>query len=142
MDVNECLDKRILRKIFPNSEKSKSSLRIAEAKLEEARRLFVSDFFSNSVLSVYTSMFHAVRSLLYRDGIQEKSHYATYVYIAEKYSSKVSKNLLNSFNFLREERHEILYGFEEKISQESAENALLDAEEFLMEIKKILENEK
>jgi len=30
------------------------------------------------ILAAYTAMFHAARAVLYKDGIQEKSHYATY----------------------------------------------------------------
>ncbi|MCK5149540.1 HEPN domain-containing protein [Candidatus Pacearchaeota archaeon] len=139
MDVNDCFKKRILRKISPNLEKANSSIKIAEAKLEEAKKLFGAGFFNNSVLSVYTSMFHAVRAILYKEGIQEKSHYATYVYINEKYSDKIPQHLINSFNILREDRHEILYGFDLNILKEDAENAILDSEEFLEEVKKIYE---
>ena len=81
--------------------------------------------------------FTLLRFLLYKDGIQEKSHYAVYIYLKEKYSGKISQKSLNSFNVLREERHEILYGFEENISSEDVENALLDAEEFLEEIRNL-----
>ncbi len=139
MDTNECFKKRILRKIPPNLEKANSSIKIAEIKLSEAKKLFDAEFFNNSVLSVYTSMFHAVRAILYKEGIQEKSHYATYIYINEKYSSKIPKHLINSFNILREDRHEILYGFDRDISEGDAETAILDAEEFLEEVKKIYE---
>jgi len=142
MDIKDCFDKRILRKIPFNEEKVKSSIKIAELKLVEAKRLFEKDFFNNAVLSAYTSMFHAARALLYKNSIQEKSHYATYVYIREKYSGKIPKNLINSFNDFREERHEILYGFGHELKKEDAENVILDAEEFLQEIKNILEDEK
>ncbi len=139
MDIKECFNKRLLRKIFPSREKASSSIKIAESKLAEAKKLFEKDFFNNAVLSAYTSMFHAARALLYQDGIQEKSHYATYIYIRERYSGKISKSLINSFNNSREERHEILYGFEHKFGKKEAENVILDAEEFLQEVKKIYE---
>ena len=138
MDINDCFKKRILKKIPKNLEKTNSSIKIAEAKLGEAKKLFSAGFFSNAVLSVYTLMFHSARAILYKDGIQEKSHYATYIYIKEKYSNKISKNLLNSFNLLRMDRHEILYGFEENISKEETGNAILDAEDFLTEVKNLL----
>ena len=139
MDINDCFEKRILRKINPDLEKAKKSLEISEAKLEKAKKLFNSEFYSDALLSVYTAMFHASRSLLYKEGVQEKSHYATYIYIRERYSSKIPQKLINSFNLLREERHEVLYGFEEDVSKEEIEEAILDAEEFLEEVKKIHE---
>ena len=140
MDANYFFKERKLRKIPVDLEKSKKSLEIAKQKLEEAKKLFSADFYNNSVLSAYTSMFHSARALLYKDGIQEKSHYAVYVYIKEKYS-KIPKSLMNSFNNLREERQEVLYGFEEHVSKEDSENAILDAEEFLEKVREIL-NEK
>ncbi len=130
MNLNECFEKRLLKKINPDLEKSKNSLKIAESKLSEAKKLFEAGFFNNSIVSIYTSMFHASRCILYKDGIQDKSHYAIYIYLKEKYSKKITQSSLNSLNLLREERHEILYGVEENISSE-------EAEKFLEEVKKI-----
>ena len=139
MNIRVFFKKRDLRKIQPSLEKSKSSMIIAELKLDEAKRLFHAEFFNNVILSAYTSMFHASRVLLYKDGIQEKSHYATYFYIKEIYSKVIPKSLINSFNILREARHDVLYGFKEEMSREEAESAILDAEEFLIEVKRIYE---
>lgn len=137
MNLNECFEKRLLKRINPDLEKSKNSLKIAESKLSEAKKLFEAGFFNNSIVSIYTSMFHASRCILYKDGIQEKSHYAIYIYLKEKYSKKITQSSLNSLNLLREERHEILYGIEENMSSEETENSILDAEKFLEEVKKI-----
>jgi len=139
-DLNWFFEKRKLRKIPIDNEKIKRSLEIAHIKLEEAKKLFSSDFFNNVVLSAYTSMFHSARALLYKEGIQEKSHYATYFYIKEKFSGKISQSLLVSFNNYRDVRHELLYGYC-NLEEKDAENAILDAENFLEEIKKVLENE-
>ena len=138
MNIKECFEKRILRKIPINLEKVRSSVKIAELKLEEAKRLSSSKFFNSAILSAYTSMFHIARALLYKDGIQEKSHYAVYIYLSERYSNKISRKLFNSFNLLRDNRHEVLYGFEETVSKEEAENSILDCEEWMTEIKKLL----
>lgn len=139
-NIDELFRKRLLRKISVNQEKISSSIKISEAKLEEAKKLLESDFFSNAILSAYTSMFHASRALLYRDGIQEKSHYAVFFYIKEKFYDKISHSLINSFDSHRKIRHEILYGEEPEIEKDDSENAILDAEDFLEEVKKILKN--
>ena len=128
---------RKLKKIPIDKDKVKKSIEIAEMKLEEAKKLFSSEFFNNAVLSAYTSMFHSARALLYSDGIQEKSHYATYFYLREKFSRKIPKDLLNSFNNYREIRHELLYGYC-NLEKEDAENSLLEAEDFLEEVKKLI----
>lgn len=132
-------EKRKLRKIPFDKEKVMKSLSIADVKLKEAKKLFSSDFFGNSLLSAYTSMFHSARALLYNDGVQEKSHYATYFYVKEKFSGKISKGIMVAFNAYRDVRHELLYGYSQ-IAKEDSKSALLDAENFLKEVKKILEN--
>ncbi len=137
-DIDELFEKRLLRRIPVDMDKVYSSIKISETKLTEAKKLFNADFFSNVLLSAYTSMFHASRSLLYKEGIQEKSHFASYIYIREIFSDKISKALINSFNNYREIRHNILYGEESEIEKEDAENALQDAEDFLEEVKEIL----
>jgi len=138
MDVKECFEKRLLRKIALDKNKSKSSIKISENKLLEAKKLFDSEFFNQVIISSYTSMFHASRALLYKDGIQEKSHYAVFIYLSEKYLDKISFSLLNSFNNYRDERHRALYGFDYKASKEDAESSIEDTEEFLIKIKEIL----
>ncbi len=136
--IENLFEKRLLKKIPMDFEKVKSSLKISKSKPENAKRLFESGFYGDSLLSAYTSMFHSARALLYYEGIQEKSHYGVYVYLRERFSHKIPLELLNSLNFLREERHKILYGFEEDISKEQVENSILNCEEFLEVIGEIL----
>jgi len=136
--IKDFFEKRLLRKIEVDVEKVKNSMRIAESKLVEAKKLFKAEFFSQAVLAVYTSMFHIARALLYKEGIQEKSHYATYKYLESKFSDKITSSSLSAFDCYREIRHEILYGFEEIINSAEAEEAILNAENFLGEIKRIL----
>ena len=137
--IDECIKKRLLRKITPNIEKSKSSIKISESKIESAKELFNSDFFNESVIASYTSIFHSCRALLFRDGIQEKSHYATYIYIKEKYKNKIPKELINTFYHYQLERHNILYGLEKtNLSKEESEEAILSSEDFLIKVKSIL----
>jgi uncharacterized protein (UPF0332 family) len=133
-NLNWFFETRKLRKIPVDAEKVKRSLEIAQMKLNESKQLFSLDLFSNSLLSSYTSMFHCARAILYKEGIQEKSHYATYFYLKEKFGGKISKNLLVSFNHYRVIRHELLYGYP-TLNKEDAESAVSDAENFLNEVK-------
>lgn len=137
MNVKDLIAKRDLRKVKVDLEKIKKSIEIAEVKLDEAKRLFSAGFYDSSFLTLYTSMFHAARSLLYKDGIQEKSHFSVYIYLQERYSQELPKNLINTFNEFRTARHEILYGFEGNHKKEEIEMAILEGEEFLEEVKKI-----
>jgi uncharacterized protein (UPF0332 family) len=85
-------------------------------------------------------MFHSARALLFKDGYKERSHYAVYVYISEKYSNKIERAYINELNSMRLQRHELMYGF--KKSQETqeveAESAINVAKGFLESIKKII----
>lgn len=141
MTVKDLVEKRELRKTKVDKSKVQKSLEIAETKLIESKNLFSAGFYDTAFLTLYTSMFHAARSLMYNDGIQEKSHFAVYVYLEERYKDKIPKSLLNSYNEFRNHRHEILYGFEGNYSKEEVENAILEGEEFLEEVKKIHANE-
>lgn len=141
MNTEELFKSRLLRKIPVDILKVKGSLNTSEKKLIEANALFNANFFSHVVLSSYTSMFHSARAILYFNGVQEKSHYATYIWIKEKYSKIIPLNLLNAFNNYREDRQGILYGLSDKssvISREDAKDSILYAKEFLKEVKKIL----
>jgi len=140
MDLNDLFAKRILRKIIPDATKASSSLKIAEDKLDRAGRLMAKEFFDESFLSAYTSMFHSARSLLYMDGIQEKGHYAVYVYLSEKYSGKLPRELLEAFGHYQRERHKVLYGFDEGVGEEICKSIIEDSERFLVKIKEVLKN--
>lgn len=139
MNVDDCFQERTLRKIEPNEKKVEKSIEIAELKLDEAKKLFSAGFYDSSIIAVYTSMFHAARAVLYKDGVQEKSPNAVYIYLNERYSTDIRKSLLNSFNQFKDERHMLLYGFEGETQIEEVENAITDCEEFLESIKRIID---
>ena len=137
-NIEDCLKFRLLRKIKPDKEKTKRSLELAEEKLIEGEKVIKFKIFQYVILEAYMSMFHAARALLYKDGIQEKSHFAIFIYLKEKYSNQIPLHILNFLNIHRTERHEAMYGLEYKPKKEDALVALEDARTFVNEIKKIL----
>ena len=136
--LEDCFKLRLLRKINPDLTKSKSSLEIAGTKLKRAQEALTKELFEAAVIYSYTAMFHAARALLYRDGIQEKSHYAILIYLKEKYKDSIPLTIINSLDIHRIERHDALYGFEYEANKEDAKSSLEDAKIFLKEIEKIL----
>lgn len=136
--VDECFRLRLLRSIPPDEHKSKRSLELAEQRLRDGGEALKLKFFSYAVLEAYMAMFHAARALLYRDGIQEKSHFAIGVYLREKYAQKVPLAITNLLNIHRIERHEAMYGLEYKPNEQDASLALEDAQTFIQHIKKVL----
>lgn len=138
MNINDCLKERLLRKIPKDLIKVDASLKTSQYKLEKAKELLLSNFYNEAILSAYTSMFHAARALLYNEGLQEKSHYAVYIYLNERFSGKISPVLINFFYNFQKERHNILYGFNEELSEEEAQDAVFYSSDFIVSVKLIL----
>ncbi len=141
-NIEDCFKFRLLRKIEPNSEKSKRSMELAEQEAVEAESAMKFPILKYVILSSYFAMFHAARAVLYRDGIQEKSHYAIFVYLKEKYSKKVHLSVLNLLNVHRIERHEAMYGLDYKPDKEEADRAIKDAKLFIKEMGLLLKEGK
>lgn len=115
-------------------------MEIAESRLKEAERAINLKIFDFGVLQSYMAMFHSARALLYRDGIQEKSHFAIFIYLKEKYSNKIPLHIINLLNIHRIERHEAMYGLDYKPDEEDAKTAIEDAKIFVSEIKKLVKS--
>lgn len=135
-NVEDCFKFRLLREVRPDKEKSKRSLEIARKSLSEAEEVLKLGIFDFVILKSYMAMFHAARALLYRDGIQEKSHYAIFIYLKEKYSGKIPLHVLNFLNIHRIERHESMYGLDYKPEKQDALVAIEDAKVFVDDIEK------
>lgn len=138
MKLDDCFKKRLLRDIKPDMEKSSRSLEIAQDKLQISKTAFKKELYEACLIYGYTSMFHSARSILYRDGIQEKSHICIPLYLKEKYANKIPVYLIQSLDNFRIERHETLYGLDFETSKKDAEICIKDAEEFYKQIKKIV----
>lgn len=139
MSLRKFFDERKLRKIPASMEKVSSSIKMSEKFIFDAEKLFIAKFYGQSALASYSSMFHAARAILYRDGIQEKSHYAIYAFLKEKYKGKLPAGLIESFLSHQAERKEILYGFDAEPNKGDAEKSLKDARLFLEKVKELLE---
>jgi uncharacterized protein (UPF0332 family) len=138
--LKECFIKRLLRREIPDLQKSERSMEISETKLNEAQKALSHGLFDAATILAYTAMFHAARSILFRDGIIEKSHVCLIEYLREKYvyTRKMSEAVINSLNTLRIERHETLYGLVTETSGEEAKFSLKEATEFIETIKQLL----
>ena len=138
MNIEECYKKRALRKIPVDYEKAKRSLEIAENKLKTAKTAFEKELYGPTIIYGYTSMFHSSRALLFKDGIQEKSHICLVLYIKENYSKIIPPYLINSLDTFRRERHETLYGLNFIETKKDAELSIDDAEKLYEIVKKII----
>jgi len=137
-NIEDCFKFRLLRKIAPDREKSKRSLEIANERLKGAENAIKFKMFSYAILEAYMMMFHASRALLYKDGIQEKSHFALFIYLRDTYSNKIPLPIINFLNIHRTQRHEALYGLEFEPKLQDAVTAIEDAKLFVKEIERLL----
>ena len=139
MKASECFQKRLLRRTKPDPLKVIKALEMAEVKRQRAQDLFDNDFFEESIVSSYTSMFQAARALLFHDGVIEKSHACVVAYLREHYSSDLGQDKINWLDTYRLERHESFYGLEKSnVDEHEAEDALEKSEKFLGTVQQIL----
>ena len=89
--LDECFERRNLKKANPSTAKAKASLAIAENNLRDARIHRDNSMYNWALIASYASMFHSGRALLFRDGIKEKSHFCLALYVKEKYKGTIEE---------------------------------------------------
>lgn len=140
MKLNDLFEKGLLKRINPDDEIVRQSVRLSEKFFEDSEKLFKMNIYELAIVSAYSSMFHAARAILFQEGIQEKSHFAVVFYLREKH--KELDSLIESLNTLREQRHESLYGLEAKFNKEDVIFSISIAKTFIKRIKNILKQKK
>lgn len=139
--MEECYERRQLREIRPDLLKAVKSMETARDKLAVAKELAKSGFGVVAVVFAYASMFHSCRALLFRDGVQEKSHYCVIEYVMEKYcrGGKLDFGLITVMDSFREEREDVMYGLEKvHASEKEIRTAMENAEKLILEVGKIV----
>lgn len=141
MNIEDCLEQGLLAKTRPDLQKAVSSVEMAKHKLELAEAEFDHRLFESALISAYTAMFHSARALLFRDGFKERSHFALYVYVSEKYGRKIERKYLTELNSLRLQRHDLMYGLEKnrEAEESNADTAIKLADGFFLAVQKILQ---
>jgi len=141
-ELDKCFEKGLIRKTLPSGEKALKSMKKSRKWLEEAKKNFKFGLFDSCLVSSYSAMFHAARTLLLKDGFREKSHYCVARYIEEKYviNGKLKRTIVDLLDRFRELRHEDLYELEFFATKEDAEEAINNAEIVIKEIEKLIEN--
>ena len=137
MNTEELLRSGFLKRISPSLERAKKSLEVSQKYLLEAKKGFGIGVYEMSIIGAYSSIFHAARAILFRDGIAERSHSAVYDYLKEKHPG-LGINQINSFNLYRGLRHSVAYGLDTVVGEDDAKGILNFAEQFLSNVKKYL----
>ncbi len=136
MNLQDCYRQGLLKKVKPDPENAKRSIEQSFKGLEDANKNLEIECYNVVIILNYTSMFHAARALLFRDGIKERSHLCIPVYIKAKYPAlKRFANMLDSYRMFR---HRTIYGLEVTIDKAEAEEAIKTAGEFITEIENMV----
>lgn len=132
----DCIQKGLLRRIPPSKEKAVQSLKRAREWLRDAENALAAGAINSAIVAAYMVMFHAARSLLFRDGYREKSHACVARYLEEKYvkSGKLDKKYVALLDYSREMRHEDQYDLSFCSTKEDADKAIKSAAVFFTAI--------
>ncbi len=142
MNLEECYEKRLLKRGRPDGLKSMKAVDMASDAIIQAERLMEHGFYEQARLYSYTAMFQGARALLFKDGIFERSHYCVIEYLKHNYvqSGELAQRHIHYLDTYRIERHETLYGLEKiELKEDDANTAITSAKEFLEAIRKMLE---
>lgn len=138
MNIKEMIEKNLIRKETIKQEELFNSLEIAERFLERAKGNLKIEFWDVAFTLAYDAMFHAARTLLFKLGYKERSHYAMIYVLKENYKKdKILQNFLESLDSYRISRHGIKYSGS-FCSEIDAKEALKDAENFLIYVRGII----
>lgn len=137
MRLRDCFDKRLLLHVSKNRGIIEKTFEMAISDLAEAEVSYSQEGYVWATVQVYTSMLNLARTVLFNDGIREKSHVCTVLYL-RRYHSKHYGDLIEKLDILRRERHLTLYDSREHITAEKVKERIKWAKDFLEKTKELL----
>ena len=139
--VENCFAKGLLKKTAKSKALALQDTKQAEFFLGEALDLVGYKKKEMAILALYNAVFHAGRSLLFKDGVKEKSHYCLQKYLEEKYQKTgfFSLDEVALFDVLRGIRQEIQYGMAKVKLEENLAELCDKTEKFIEKTKKIIQ---
>ena len=136
MNIDECYREGLLKKTRPQEDAARKEISNARDYLMKAEKNREMNIHDIAIIASYTSMFHAARSLLFRDGVKERSHVCLVIYLREKYPEL--GHYINVLDSYRRFRHTALYGLDIRIDERESAEAIKLAGEFISRIEDIL----
>ncbi len=133
MKLADCFKSGLLKRTSPDIGNAFRSLELSRSNIEDAIENMSIHRYRVVTISSYSSMFHTARSILFRDGIKERSHECIPIYLKEQYPEL--EDLANILDSYRRFRHHAIYGLDFEMDEKEAQASLDFAEEFLKKIK-------
>jgi len=126
--------------IEPSEEIKVSYLNKSENCLKSAKILFQNNLYENSISEAYYCMYNSLLSLLFKTGIKSENHSASIILFDKLFDEE---ELLKIISFAKKERIDKQYYIEtqqtSKVTEESCNDMILKAEDFLIKIKLLIE---
>jgi uncharacterized protein (UPF0332 family) len=113
-----------------NKELVERTFEMAVSDLSEAEISYSQESYVWAMVQVYTSMLNLARAVLFNDGIREKSHICTVLYL-RRYHSKHYGDLIEKLDILRRERHLTLYDSREHVTAKKVKERIGWCKDFL-----------
>lgn len=137
--LQDCIRDGLIKPIPRSRVRAENSLVAADRWLGEAGTTLNAGAPNSSMMCSYLAMFHAARSILYRDGYREKSHYCVARYLESRYVDRGSLEVewVDLLDHIRELRHRNQYDVNLNVSPKEAEDALDAAARFLERMKNL-----
>jgi len=142
-ELEELFQNGMLRKVTPSPLKSALSIKEAKLWLEEAKMNLKSGIFLSARVSSYMAFYHAIRSILLRDGIQEEDpHYLAPYLMKYSRDGLLEEEWPELFDWMLSLHHQDLYHFQAIPSPEDVELTLSLGVDFVDRISILLEETK
>lgn len=139
-EVEKCFEKRQLMRSSPSLGLARKSLKQARTFLIDAEDMVKFEKERMGIIALYNAFFHTARSLLFKDGVKERSHYCVARYMEEKYvnAKLIPQKFLSHLDLLRDIRHDTQYSLDEFIFEGDLEEMIEICREFISVVEKIL----
>ncbi len=143
MNLEDCFEKNLLRKTDPSDAKANRSLEQARVWVDEAKHTLEAGAYRSGLMAVYMGYFHAARTVLFRDGLREKSHICIELYLEDYVRrGRLEEEWTLLFHRLRSARHLDQYSFGAPPTEDEVEYAIANAEAFIDRIERLLRETK
>ncbi len=137
MNLHECIEDGLLRKIAPDKALSGKEWSEAQLDLNDAVQLFEEKRFKRSTTAAYYAMFHAAKAVLFQLGYKENAHYAISVVLDDLVKQgKLESTHANDFRAALHARQQADYHYD--YSKQNAAQVVEVAREFVKRIEKLL----
>lgn len=138
MRLKDCYSEGLLKKVPPSIDIAKRSLEVADNTMHKAKDNLDLGHYDVTLVLSYTAMFHAARAILFRDGVKERSHVCIVIYLKSTYPKL--NEIADTLDAFRTSRHATLYGLDNAMTKDDAEEAISSAKEFIKKIKDFLKD--